>query len=124
MKFKVPIVLAIASAISVIAMPSPKTGSASITWTQDYAAPEDAGITSMNVYYWQSGSAITNSITVATSSSSPTLKASVLGLTRGTLYFFAVTSETATEESDFGPVVSVLIPKKPNPPSSSGGAPN
>jgi hypothetical protein len=110
----------------VFALPSSQMGSAVVRWTYNYTSqPENATVNRFTIYYGIVGGSSSNTVSVATSASSPTTNAVVSGLTRGATYYFEMTASNAADESDMSvPAVNYTVPHKPNAPTSTTVGPN
>jgi hypothetical protein len=110
----------------VFALPSSQTGTAVVRWVYNYTAiPEGLTVNRFTIYYGIVGGSSSNTISVATSATSPTTNAVVSGLTRGATYYFEVAASNTSDESDPStPAVNYTVPHKPNAPTNASVAPN
>lgn len=109
--------LSLVAAIVIFAAPSPKTGTALVTYNYTFGDtnnPANILVTNFVAYFGTVSGQYTGSVNAGTNFS-----CMVPNLARGATYFFVVTAQASNGlESDYSLEVSVTIPNKPSKPTS------
>ena len=116
-----PVGMAILFCLATLAAPSPRTGTALVSWNYTFGdtnSPANASVTNFVVSFGTLSGSYTGAVNAGTN-----FAVQVPNLTRGATYFFAVSAQSTNGlESDYSVETSLFVPNRPGKPTSPNSA--